>query len=121
MMNNSTPNPSIGIFWYDPKAHALFGVRKEELTPDRIESAATDGLPFLIYPELNREVWDQENFPGDYAQTPRGRVSWIINRFIVLVGTWAQPIQQDLTTLLQQEFSLPSLTLVFDEHWDIKP
>ena len=120
MMNNSTINPSIGIFWYDAKAHALFGVHKEELPSSRIEAAARDMMPFIVYPELNKEVWEREHFPGDYDRTPRGRVSWIINKFVVLVGSWARPIQQELAALLMQEFSLPSLDLVFDEHWDIE-
>ena len=25
--------PSVGIFWYSPEEHVLFGVRKEELSP----------------------------------------------------------------------------------------
>ena len=120
MMNNSTINPSVGIFWYDSKSHALFGVRKEELSPSRRETAMREMMPFIVYPERNREVWEREHFPGDYDRTPRGRVSWIINKFVVLVGNWARPIQQELTALLKQEFSLPSLDLVIDEHWDIE-
>lgn len=112
-------NPSVGIFWYDSASHSLFGVRKQEVTPSQIETAACDGLPFIIYPETNEEVWQQEKFPGEYARTPRGRVSWVVNRFVVLVGSWASPIEDELTVLLQAEFSLPSLELVFDEHWDV--
>lgn len=114
-------NPSVGIFWYDSASHSLFGVRKQEVTPAQMEAAACDGLPFIIYPETNEEVWQQEKFPGDYARTPRGRVSWVVNRFVVLVGSWARPIEDELTALLQAEFSLQSLELVFDEHWDVKP
>ena len=91
------------------------------MTPAQIETEACDGLPFIIYPETNEEVWQQEKFPGDYARTPRGRVSWVVNRFVVLVGSWARPMQDVLTALLQSKFSLPSLELVFDEHWDAKP
>lgn len=112
-------NPSVGIFWYDNASHSLFGVRKQEVTPVQMEAAACDGLPFIIYPETNEEVWQQERFPGDYARTPRGRVSWSVNRFVVLVGSWARPIEDELTVLLQAEFSLPSLEFVFDGHWDI--
>lgn len=112
-------NPSVGIFWYDNASHSLFGIRKQEVTPAQMEAAACDGLPFIIYPETNEEVWQQEKFPGDYARTPRGRVSWVVNRFVVLVGSWARPIEDELTALLQAEFSLPSLELVIDEHWDV--
>lgn len=41
-------NPSVGIFWYDSGLHSLFGVRKQEVTPFQIETAACDGLPFII-------------------------------------------------------------------------
>ena len=37
--------PSIGIFWYAPEDHALFGVGKKELTPKMVEEAAEKGLP----------------------------------------------------------------------------
>ena len=120
-INIAEENPSVGIFWYDSGSHSLFGVRKQEVTPSQIETAACDGLPFIIYPETNEEVWQQEKFPGDYTRTPRGRVSWVVNRFVILVGSWARPIEDELTTLLQAEFSLPALELVFDEHWDAKP
>ncbi len=112
-------NPSVGIFWYDSASHSLFGVRKQKVTPVQMETAACDGLPFIIYPETNEEVWQQEKFPGDYARTPRGRVSWVVNRFVVLVGSWARPIEDELTALLQAEFSLPALELVYDGHWDV--
>lgn len=86
-----------------------------------MEASTCDGLPFIIYPETNEDVWQKERFPGDYARTPRGRVSWVVNRFVVLVGSWAQPIQDELTALLQAVFFLPSLELVYDEHGDVKP
>lgn len=112
---------AVGIFWYNAETRSLFGVRKESVSRERMESAARDGFPFIIYPETNEEVWQQEQFPGDYARTPRGRVSWIVNKFVVLVGSWVRPIQGELTALLQSEFSLPSLDLVFDRHWDVEP
>ena len=113
-------SPAVGIFWYNAETHSLFGVRKELVSRERMETAARDGYPFIIYPETNEEVLHQEQFPGDYARTPRGRISWIVNKFVVLVGSWARPIQAELTALLKEEFSLPSLELVFDEHWDLK-
>lgn len=108
--------PLVGIFWNDFASHSLFGVRKQEVTSAQIEVAACDGLPFIIYPETNEEVWQQERLPGDYARTPRGRVSWSVSRFVVLVGSWARPIEDELTALLQAEFSLPSLEFVYDGH-----
>lgn len=122
--------PCVGIFWYDPLDRALFGVRKKELTPLMVEEAAAKGVPFINYPQLHRTVWAKEffraqakhletKFKGDYTQIPRGRVAWTIDKFIVLVGKWAEPIQEELTALLEAEFSLPYFEFVYDEHWDL--
>ena len=122
--------PCVGIFWYDPADKMLFGVRKQELTPKMVEEFADKGLPFINTPELHHEVWAKEHFlaeakqeetkfTGDYTQVPRGRVAWNINKFIVLVGQWAKPIEEELSALLEQEFSLPYFEFVYDYHWDI--
>lgn len=109
--------PSVGIFWYNPKEHAFFGVRKEELSPVRVEAAASDGLPFINYPELHRDVWNQLHLPGEYESTPRGRVSWVIDKFVVLVGEWARPVEAELSLLVEKEFSLPCFEFVLDRHF----
>ena len=122
--------PSIGIFWYAPEDHALFGVGKKELTPKMVEEAAEKGLPFINYPRLHRQVWMKEyfkaqakhaptKFTGDYTQVPRGRVAWNIDKFIVLVGHWAEPILDELTHLIEDTFHLPYFEFVYDEHWDL--
>ena len=122
--------PCIGIFWYDPEDKSFFGVRKKEITPKMVEEAADKGLPFINYPQLHRQVWMKEyfkaqakheetKFKGDYTQVPRGRVTWNIDKFIVLVGHWAEPILDELTTLIEEEFSLPYFEFVYDEHWDL--
>ncbi len=61
----------------------------------------------------------RHQFKGDYTQIPRGRVAWNINKFIVLVGKWAFPIEEELTALIEEEFSLPYFEFVYDEHWDL--
>ncbi len=122
--------PSVGIFWYDPEDLSLFGVRKKERTPREVEEAADKGKPFINYPQLNRQVWVKEyfktqakhletKFKGDYSQVPCGRVSWTVNKFIVLVGHWAEPIQNEIATLIEQEFALPYFEFVYDYHWDL--
>ena len=104
--------PCVGIFWYDPEEKTLFGVRKEELTPKMVEESANEGLPFINTPDLHHEVWAKEHFraeakqeetkfKGDYTQVPRGRVAWNINKFIVLVGQWAKPLEEELGALLE--------------------
>ena len=113
MKSFDEPMPAIGIFWYDPKEHDFFGVYKKELTPKMIEEAAQKGLPFINYPKLHRQI------PPDYTQIPRGRVSWNIDKFVVLVGKWAEDIQDELTELINQHFALPFFEFVYDEHWDL--
>lgn len=121
--------PSVGIFWYDTMNHNLFGVHKKELTQREVEDAALKGLPFINFPFLHHQVWEDEYlrtqtktletlFKVDYTQIPRGRVSWVIDKFIVLVGNWAAPIRQELTELLEKEFSLPYFEFVFNDNFD---
>lgn len=130
MKEFDTQMPCVGIFWYDIENKSFFGVRKKELTPKMTEEAAEKGLPFINYPQLHRQVWAKEyfraqakqedsKFTGDYTKIPRGRVAWNINKFIVLVGKWAEPIQDILTELIEQEFSLPYFEFVYDKHWDL--
>lgn len=122
--------PCVGIFWYDPADKTLFGVRKQELTPKMVEGAADDGLPYINYPHLHRQVWAKEffsarakhedtKFIGDYTQIPRGHVTWAVDKFVVFVGQWAKPIEEELTELIEKEFSLPYFELVYDYHWDL--
>jgi len=123
--------PSVGIFWYDAIDNSFFGVCKQELTPKQVEEAAENGIPFINYPQLHRQVWAKEffraqakhkptKFKGDYTQVPRGRVAWNIDKFIVLVGKWAEDIQEELTVLIEKEFHLPYFEFVYDEHWDLE-
>ena len=130
MSNFDAQMPCIGIFWYDMEDKSFFGVGKSELTPKMVEEAAEKGLPFINYPKLHRQIWAKEffraqakheetKFKGDYTQVPRGRVAWNIDKFIVLVGHWAEPIIEELTELIENEFSLPYFEFVYDEHWDL--
>ncbi len=130
MKSFDEPMPSVGIFWYDPEEKSLFGVRKKELTPRDVEEAAEKGVPFINYPRLHRQIWAKEyftaqakhletKFKGDYTQIPRGRVAWTVDKFIVLVGKWAEPIQEELADLIGKEFALPYFECVYDEHWDL--
>lgn len=104
--------PCVGIFWYDPANHSFFGVRKKEITPQMVEEAAGKGSPFISYPDVQGEL------SADDSRLA-GRVVWSIDKFIVLVGKWAEPIQEELTELLEKEFSLPYFEFVYDEHWDL--
>lgn len=68
-----------------------------------------------------RTVWDDqaEKLSVDGARLPT-RVVWSGNKFIVLVGKWAEPIQEELSELLEKEFSLPYFEFVYDKHWDLR-
>ena len=106
--------PCVGIFWYDPQYNTLFGVRKKELTPQMVEESRVKGVDVIDYP-----ISSLLHQPSDIKQRECGRVAWTIDKFIVLVGKWAEPIQEQLTELLEQEFSLPYFEFVYDEHWDL--
>ena len=106
--------PCVGIFWYDPEDNTLFGVRKKEITPKMVEESRIQGVDVIDYPTSS--LLHQ---PSDIKQRECGRVAWTIDKFIVLVGKWAEPIQEKLTELLEKEFSLPYFEFVYDEHWDL--
>ena len=116
--------PCVGIFWYDPEDHNFFGVHKKELTPREIEEARAKGIDVINYPlsTLNSHcnaTLSKRELSTRSVQVPRGRVAWNVNKFIVLVGKWAEPIQDELSALLEQEFSLPYFEFVYDHHWDL--
>jgi len=130
MKSFDEPMPQVGIFWYDTEDNTFFGVRKQEITPKQVEEAAVQGLPFINYPHLHRQVWAKEyfraqakheetKFKGDYTRIPRGRVAWNIDKFIVFVGQWAEPIESQLYDMIEKEFALPYFEFVYDEHWDL--
>lgn len=130
MRSFDEPMPSVGIFWYDPVEKNFFGVGKQELTPKMIEDAADNGIPYINYPTLHRQVWKKEyfralathtptKFKGDYTQVPRGRVAWAVDKFVVFVGQWATEIEPELTELIEKEFALPYFEFLYDEHWDL--
>ena len=102
--------PCIGIFWYDPKDHSLFGVGKKELTPKMVEEARAKGVDVIDYP-----ISSLLHQTSDIKRSVCGRVAWTIDKFIVLVGKWAEPIQDKLSELLEQEFSLPYFEFVYAE------
>ena len=103
--------PCVGVFRYDPVGHRLIGVRKSEVTPKMVEDAADKGKSFIDYPQGESKFGVEEDCCG--------RVVWSIDKFMVLVGKWAEPIQEKLTELLEKDFSLPYFEFVYDERWDL--
>ena len=111
MSNFDAQMPCIGIFWYDMEDKSFFGVEKSELTPKMVEEAAEKGLPFINYPKLHRQIWAKEFF--------RAQAKHEETKFKGRVGHWAEPIIDELTELIEIEFSLPYFEFVYDEHWDL--
>ena len=81
--------PCVGFFWYDPEDNTLFGVRKKELTPQMVEESRAKGVDVIDYP-----ISSLLHQTSDIKQRECGRVAWTIDKFIVLVGKWAEPIKE---------------------------
>lgn len=117
------PMPQVGIFWYAPQDHTFFGVRKQELTPKRIESFAARGIRVIDISTVTSVNADALNSRPMRESGERGlhygRVAWNINKFIVFVGQWAKPIEEELYQMIEEEFALPYFEFVYDEHWDL--
>lgn len=97
--------PCVGVFWYDLGSQSFSFLRKMEINPKIVEYARQRGESSICYPEVFEPI--------------NGRIIWSIDKFIVLVGHWAEPILDELTVLLEKEFSLPYFEFVYDEHWDL--
>ena len=103
--------------------HSFFGVRKQELTPKRIEEYAAKGIRSIEISTLISDRDDSIN-PLPLRESKErvlhmGRVPWNINKFIVFVGQWAKPIEAELSAMIEKEFALPYFEFVYDVHWDL--
>ena len=97
--------PSIGFFCYNMQEHRLFDVIKKELTPRMIEDARAKGIEIIDYDRLHN-IHNTQAFCG--------RVTWNIDKFIVLVGLWAEPIKDELSQLIDDTFHVPYFEFVYD-------
>lgn len=95
-----------------------------------VEDAVEKGLPFINYlPSAQASVGKgvflgaskpcSDEIQRRRHQILRGRVAWNIDKFIVLVGHWAEPILDTLTALLEKDFAFLYFAFVYDEHWDL--
>ena len=100
--------PCIGTFCYDAASSSLFNVVKRELRPVEVETSGREGIRYIAYPDTRTS-----------CPAHSGRVVWSSDTFVVEVSRWAEPVQDELTTLLEEEFSLPYFEFVYDEHWDL--
>ena len=125
------PMPQVGIFWFDPNDHTFFGVRKQELTPKSIEAFAAKGIRTIdittLMPDTDDSICPSPELVRNLSNgresgervLPRGRVAWNINKFIVFVGQWAKPVEDELAAMIEKEFALPYFEFVYDIHWDL--
>lgn len=105
MKSFNEPMPSVGSFSFDPVQRSLFNVSKMELTPQMIEDARAKSIQIIESPDQ----------PRDHTVLG-GSVRWNTDKFEILVGHWAEPILDELTSLVEKEFSLPYYGFVFDEN-----
>lgn len=120
-------DPQVGIFWYDPQKHELFGVRSADPQDVQPHISSLFGKQVRTCTPLHYKVWDKEHyrgkddrFNGDYTLTPRGRVFYVEDEgFVVIVGDWIKkyPRAKDL---IEFEFNLPEdVKYQIDPHWNI--
>jgi len=97
------------------KADTLVPVRRQSIMSKKLNDCDPKAQRFEVLPCLAYYVLDTNgNLRESDLHTvalhfredkicPRGCVAWNVNKFIVLVGKWAEPIQDELTELLGQE------------------
>ncbi|WP_461247609.1 hypothetical protein [Treponema sp. R6D11] len=123
---DSQENPEVGIFWYDEKKDALFGVSKSFADELQFNS---NGLKTVRI--LHQQWWQKEKnkrlskgedldiFNVDYTQIPRGRVFQRKDgTFQLMCGSW---ITEHIEKLVKEEFNLQNVPfeVKIDEHWEI--
>ena len=125
----------VGIFWYDRVDESLFGVVKESpyLESSKINSNLPSGEKAITVKRLHKQIWAKEfnknkslgiksPFVGDYKDTPRGRVFYIVDekKFVICVGEWIKDYN-DVVDLIVDEFDLwdEKYEINIDHHWDI--
>lgn len=124
----------VGIFWYDRRDNNLFGVVKESpyIESAKINSNTPSGEKAITTRRLHKQIWAKEYnrnkalgkpspFVGDYKDTPRGRVFYIVDekKFVICVGDWFR--ENDVLDLILDEFELwdEDYEINIDHHWDI--
>ena len=125
--NADHESPRVGIFWYSPTEHELFGTVAKV-----IEDCPQTEL--ITCPELHKHIWQKEfnkqrfkndgkgPFQGNWKDTPRGRIFFdkANNVYIICIGSWIKE-HTDAIDLIVDRFHLNSVHYEFslDEHWEI--
>lgn len=115
--------PQVGIFWYSPAAHDLFGKVQK-----RVDECPQ--TPMVTCPELHKHIWQKEfnkqrfkndvkgPFHGNWKDTPRGRIFYDTaqNQYIICVGSWIQEYP-DAIDLIVDQYQLNSVQYDFVGNW----
>ena len=119
----------VGIFWYDPEAGDLFGVKSASVEDvPFFKSEVFDGKEVKTCKPLHYKVWDREKhrgkdarFRGDYTKVPRGRIFFVKDEgFVVVTGDWINEYPEAKEEIMY-EFNLPSDTkFIINSHWNIE-
>jgi hypothetical protein len=120
--------PKLGIFWYDKKEDALFGIVKS----DARDVAYVGNMARKTVSSLHKSWWTKQKmryragkeknniYETDYTKIPRGRIFQrkADNVFEIMCGSWITPHMMELVI---EEFDLQDQTVetVIDEHWEI--
>lgn len=121
-------SPMVGIFWYDPKNHELFGIDSELAYGREFYRSSSMGDSVRTGKKLHKKVWSKEHhrgkdprFQSEYTVVPRGRVFEFEGRgFKVYTGSWINKYPEAKQMVID-EFELPEddTEFVQDSHWDI--
>jgi len=120
-------DPEVAMFWYDPEADELFGIKSTVATDLNWYHSNQWNTDIRTDKHLHKNIWQKEyfrgkdiRFQGDHTLVPRGRVFEFKNKgFIVFTGDWIDDYPHVRQYILD-EFNLPKGTeFEKDIHWDI--
>ena len=123
-------HPKVGIFWYSPLLHDLFGVVAIDA-----KTAPKSGGGLRTCIELHKTVWKKNYnynkfhnidspFQGDYKNTPRGRIFYDeeSDEYNIMIGKWIETYP-DVIQKVKETFNLtdPNLCVHVKRgiHWEI--
>lgn len=124
-------SPKVGIFWYSPEIHDVFGV----VAIDADVASAADKRDMVTCKELHINIWKEKSdyFPfhdgsnlyvGDYKYTPRGRIFYIksVDDYRIMAGSrindYPEAIEKIKIAFNLNKESLNVRTLI-GERWEI--
>lgn len=111
-------NPEVGSFFYDLEKHCLILV---DTIPTKY--CPTNGGGMKTTDKLHEDIWWENDMPGDFKDTPRGRVFFNTknNKYKLALGDWAENIQDEILEKVKKRFHLENepIYIEFGNHWNI--